>query len=175
MPTIIMLTIIRDTKSMINEFAQKYPDTENTHNVKLSEEDLVKYLQMLEKHYNTLNKEGYKVPKVTYHEKTESSSPHITFEQIENCMPLSQYKDLSDNKKRNILAQAHGHAKKIMETHNMVIYNRNDNNIFYDASKDEFWLYDLRQTTWDDVKKYYFQVQRKPRADKEDDKNEPKN
>ena len=151
---------------MTNEFAQKYPDTENIHNVKLSEEDLVKYLQMLEKQYNTLNNEGYKVPKVTFHEKTENSPPYITFEKIDDCKPLAEYKDLNDNKRKNVLAQAHSHAKKIMETHNMVIYNRNDKNIFYDASKDEFWLYDLRQTTWDDVKKYYFQVQLKPPSER---------
>lgn len=144
---------------MIDEFAQKYPETENTHDVKLSEAELETYLKTLERHYNTLNDEGFKVPRVTYH----GEGPYITFERPEDRVPLSEHKDLNDNQKKNVLARAHEHAKRIMQKYNIVIYNRSDKNIFYDAKTNEVWLYDLRQTTWDDVKRYYFKVQRKPR------------
>lgn len=147
---------------MINEFDYKYP-SEDIHEVKLSEKELDEYLKTLEKHYNTLNSEGFKVPKVEYHPKTDEHGPYITFEKIEGCLPLSeQLKDLPKGTEGKILARGKKLAQDIASKHdNMIIYNRNSRNVFYNKEKDEVWLYDIRQTTWDNVKKWYFKVNKK--------------
>ena len=160
--------------SFLDQFSGKYPD-EAMHNVLLSLEDLKVFLNTLEQFHTSLRTEGFKVPAIELYDM-DSEKPYLKYvypDTLKSLDALIVEKEEANGGEltpedtqwfNTLVEKGNKLAKKVEDAKSIHIMNRNTSNIYFDTETDEVWLFDLRQSTWNDMMRFFFQVQEKKQA-----------